>query len=271
MGADYGKALSLLEESLTSISATNKILQTGCPNVICTALPSHWRSNKSLPYPFTVFALGPVPDGTVVTVAAGNEENCCADLRNNKTQMNGQIARFNDLRFVGKSGRGKNFHLTITIDTRPAQVAIVGKAIKVTVDGPRDSRNNKRQVFDHRPFHPEEVSNPSAKFAKRMAMEMIPRPVPMTIAPISVYPPLFNTFPFISNPTLPSPTTISYPFTTPIVVPRNPPIPSITSITSSTSMISPLVRPLSANIDRRDQSSTKRTRRKLDIWKPYVH
>lgn len=39
---------------------------------------------------------------------------------------------------------GKNFHLTITIDTKPAQIAIVGKAIKVTVDGPRDSRTSKR-------------------------------------------------------------------------------------------------------------------------------
>ncbi|VDM44154.1 unnamed protein product, partial [Toxocara canis] len=129
MGADYDKALNGLEEALTTITASTKLLPTGCPNVICTALPSHWRSNKSLPSPFTVFALGPVPDGTAVTIAAGNEENSCADLRNNKTHMNGQIARFSDLRFVGKSGRGKNFHLTITIETKPAQVAIVGKAI----------------------------------------------------------------------------------------------------------------------------------------------
>lgn len=104
--ANYDKTLLALEEALASITATTKLLPTGCPNVICTELPTHWRSNKSLPTPFTVFALGPVPDGTSVTVSAGNEENCCADLRNNKTHMNGQIARFSDLRFVGKSGRG---------------------------------------------------------------------------------------------------------------------------------------------------------------------
>lgn len=104
---DYEKTLIALEEALATVTTTTKLLPTGCPNVICTALPPHWRSNKSLPLPFTVFSLGPVPDGTPVTIAAGNEENCCADLRNNRTEMNGQIARFNDLRFVGKSGRGE--------------------------------------------------------------------------------------------------------------------------------------------------------------------
>ncbi|VDK59597.1 unnamed protein product, partial [Anisakis simplex] len=98
MGADYDKVLMGLEEALSAITASTKLLSTGCPDVICTALPTHWRSNKSLPSPFTVFALGPVPDGTPVTIAAGNEENSCADLRNNKTLMNGQIARFSDLR-----------------------------------------------------------------------------------------------------------------------------------------------------------------------------
>lgn len=65
------------------------------------------RSNKSLPTPFVVIILDPIPDGTKVTVAAGNEENCCADVKNNVTEINSQIARFSDLRFVGKSGRGK--------------------------------------------------------------------------------------------------------------------------------------------------------------------
>ena len=106
MDPKFEKALVVLEEALTAAVATTELLPTGCPNVVCTALPSHWRSNKSLPSPFTVFAFGPVPDGTYVTVAAGNEENACADLRNNRTQMNCQVARFSDLRFVGKSGRG---------------------------------------------------------------------------------------------------------------------------------------------------------------------
>lgn len=86
----------------------NEIVPTGSPNFICTVLPRHWRSNKSLPIAFTVISLGDVKDGTAVTVKAGNEENCSAELRNNTTYMKSQVARFNDLRFVGKSGRGKN-------------------------------------------------------------------------------------------------------------------------------------------------------------------
>lgn len=51
-------------------------------------------------------ALGEVPDGTVVTVMAGNDENYSAELRNASAVMKNQVARFNDLRFVGRSGRG---------------------------------------------------------------------------------------------------------------------------------------------------------------------
>lgn len=52
-------------------------------------------------------ALGDVPDGTVVTVMAGNDENYSAELRNASAVMKNQVARFNDLRFVGRSGRGE--------------------------------------------------------------------------------------------------------------------------------------------------------------------
>lgn len=55
-----------------------------------------------------VVALGDVPDGTVVTVMAGNDENYSAELRNASAVMKNQVARFNDLRFVGRSGRGKS-------------------------------------------------------------------------------------------------------------------------------------------------------------------
>lgn len=51
-------------------------------------------------------ALGDVPDGTLVTVMAGNDENYSAELRNATAAMKNQVARFNDLRFVGRSGRG---------------------------------------------------------------------------------------------------------------------------------------------------------------------
>lgn len=55
-------------------------------------------------------ALGEVGDGTLVTVRAGNDENFCAELRNSTALMKNQVAKFNDLRFVGRSGRGE-FHI----------------------------------------------------------------------------------------------------------------------------------------------------------------
>lgn len=36
---------------------------------------------------------------------------------------------------------GKSFTITITVSTSPPQVATYGKAIKVTVDGPREPRS----------------------------------------------------------------------------------------------------------------------------------
>uniref|UniRef100_A0A0R3S4E3 Runt domain-containing protein n=1 Tax=Elaeophora elaphi TaxID=1147741 RepID=A0A0R3S4E3_9BILA len=261
---DYEKTLVALEEALATITTATKLLPTGCPNVICTALPSHWRSNKSLPLPFIVFALGPVPDGTMVIVAAGNEENCCADLRNNHTQMNGQIARFNDLRFVGKSGRGKNFHLTITIDTKPVQIAIVGKAIKVTVDGPRDSRTNKRTVPISSDDYPV-----TSKVRRRISTTTIPRPIPTLIPPIPVFPSLFNPFPFVPNPPLPTPVSLNFPHSSLL----NPIAPAVVR-----QSVPPVATPLLAVFTQRTRQPSQseeqpigaRTRRKTTkIWKPY--
>ncbi|XP_049854492.1 protein lozenge-like, partial [Schistocerca gregaria] len=136
-----------------------ELVRTGSPNLLCTALPNHWRSNKTLPVAFKVVALGDVVDGTVVTVRAGNDDNFCAELRNCTAVMKNQVAKFNDLRFVGRSGRGKSFSLTITVNTTPPQVAVYSKAIKVTVDGPREPRSKTRQqqqiraiAFGQRPF-----------------------------------------------------------------------------------------------------------------------
>ena len=83
-----------------------ELVRTGSPNLICSALPTHWRSNKTLPVAFKVIALGEVEDGTTVTIRAGNDENCCGELRNATAAMKNQVAKFNDLRFVGRSGRG---------------------------------------------------------------------------------------------------------------------------------------------------------------------
>lgn len=54
-----------------------------------------------------MFALGnDIPDGVLVTVMAGNEENSSAELRNATATMKQGFAHFNDLRFIGRSGRG---------------------------------------------------------------------------------------------------------------------------------------------------------------------
>ncbi|TNN22508.1 Runt-related transcription factor 1 [Liparis tanakae] len=38
---------------------------------------------------------------------AGNDENFSAELRNATAAVKNHVARFNDLRFVGRSGRGE--------------------------------------------------------------------------------------------------------------------------------------------------------------------
>lgn len=102
------------EKSLTSVLGEHagELLRTGSPNFVCTKLPSHWRSNKTLPVPFKVIALGEIKDGTKVTIACGNDENYTGELRNCTAYMKNQVAKFNDLRFVGRSGRGELVHFT---------------------------------------------------------------------------------------------------------------------------------------------------------------
>ncbi|GFX19148.1 runt-related transcription factor 1 [Trichonephila clavipes] len=136
------------EKSLAAVGAeagTDELVKTGSPCFACTPLPSHWRSNKTLPVAFKVVCMGDVPDGTVVTVRAGNDENFSGELRNSTATFKNNVAKFNDLRFVGRSGRGKSFNLTIHVATNPPQVATYNKAIKITVDGPREPRTKGRQ------------------------------------------------------------------------------------------------------------------------------
>lgn len=98
------------ERTLSTVLSEHpgELVRTGSPNFVCSVLPSHWRSNKTLPVAFKVVALGEVPDGTKVVIKAGNDENCSAELRNNVAYMKNQVAKFNDLRFVGRSGRGES-------------------------------------------------------------------------------------------------------------------------------------------------------------------
>uniref|UniRef100_A0A183A9A9 Runt domain-containing protein n=1 Tax=Echinostoma caproni TaxID=27848 RepID=A0A183A9A9_9TREM len=88
---------------------TMDLIQTSSPHLFCTPLPKHWRSNKSLPNQFRVVSLITIPDGTRVSVSAGNEDRPFAELKNPITVMHGNEARFSDLRFLGRSGRGESF------------------------------------------------------------------------------------------------------------------------------------------------------------------
>lgn len=133
-----------------------ELVETGSPAIFCSMLPNHWRSNKSLPQPFKVVALDDIVDGTEVLIQAGNDENYFPNLRNNTATMKGGVAKFNDLRFVGRSGRGKSFSISITIRSSitsspmcytPDQVATYNKAIKVTVDGPREPRSKQSKFY----------------------------------------------------------------------------------------------------------------------------
>lgn len=102
-------AENLAERTIDSIIAEHpgELCRTGSPHIVCSTLPNHWRSNKTLPVAFKVVALGEIPDGTPVHLMCGNDENFCGELRNCTTVMKNQVAKFNDLRFVGRSGRGE--------------------------------------------------------------------------------------------------------------------------------------------------------------------
>ncbi|KAK7812568.1 hypothetical protein U0070_021548 [Myodes glareolus] len=107
-GAALASKLRSGDRSMVEVLADHpgELVRTDSPNFLCSVLPTHWRCNKTLPIAFKVVALGDVPDGTLVTVMAGNDENYSAELRNATAAMKNQVARFNDLRFVGRSGRG---------------------------------------------------------------------------------------------------------------------------------------------------------------------
>jgi len=93
---------------LCTFDGADRLVGTDSPNFACTALPTHWRANKTLPAAFRVVALGgDVRDGTRVTVAAGNDENYCGELRNGVAYVLAGVATFTDMRFIGRSGRGE--------------------------------------------------------------------------------------------------------------------------------------------------------------------
>ncbi|KAK2921597.1 hypothetical protein Q8A73_001082 [Channa argus] len=145
----------MISPHLHSTAPPRGLVQTDSPNFLCSSLPQHWRCNKTLPRAFTVVALGSdVPDGVVVTVMAGNDDNSSAELRNATATIKQGYAHFNDLRFIGRSGRGKSFTLSINVLTSPPQIATLQRAIKVTVDGPRLPRRQRQKEVKLGVFRP---------------------------------------------------------------------------------------------------------------------
>ena len=98
------------------LGESGDLIQTGSPCILCTPLPNHWRSNKSLPSAFKVFTfqvrenshcyhfiscphrVQEVPDGTLVSVKCGNDDNWGGEIRNCTAVMKNQLAKFSDLR-----------------------------------------------------------------------------------------------------------------------------------------------------------------------------
>lgn len=120
-----------------------EIYQTGNPDVRCTKLPEFIRAKMYLGAAFYVyFENGVVPDGTQVAIRAGNSFNGNAELKNNHSFVQNGVAEFKDLRFLGRSGRGKKFNVYIVAKTHPELVFDYPNAIKVTVDGPRPPRSS---------------------------------------------------------------------------------------------------------------------------------
>uniref|UniRef100_A0A8C8FMX2 Runt domain-containing protein n=1 Tax=Oncorhynchus tshawytscha TaxID=74940 RepID=A0A8C8FMX2_ONCTS len=99
-----------------------ELVRTDSPNFLCSVLPSHWRCNKTLPVAFKVVGLGEVTDWDPVFLNSGH------------------LIRVSDV------PTGKSFTLTITVFTNPPQVATYHRAIKVTVDGPREPRRHRQKL-----------------------------------------------------------------------------------------------------------------------------
>jgi hypothetical protein len=137
--------------------------------VKCTSLPDFIRAKKRLPHAFCVFFDKSLrlKDGIEVKLEAKSSKNSNGELRNNVTLISNNKAHFEDLRFLGKSGRGKiflisyfrfnvhtfykllklgtRFDIIISVQSEPVIVAKYSNAIKVSVDGPRSPRKKYHQ------------------------------------------------------------------------------------------------------------------------------
>ena len=99
------KALAALDDGHTQLQNGDAVM-TSCASIACTRLPVHWRSNKALPQMFRVYSLKPIADGTEVAVTTVNDMGQNCDVKNGTARFQHNVAKFVDMRFNGKSGRG---------------------------------------------------------------------------------------------------------------------------------------------------------------------
>uniref|UniRef100_A0A8P0NW31 Runt-related transcription factor n=2 Tax=Canis lupus familiaris TaxID=9615 RepID=A0A8P0NW31_CANLF len=166
-GAALAGKLRTGDRSMVEVLADHpgELVRTDSPNFLCSVLPTHWRCNKTLPIAFKVVALGDVPDGTLVTVMAGNDENYSAELRNATAAMKNQVARFNDLRFVGRSGRGHRQKLDD--QTKPGSLSFSERLSEL--------EQLRRTAMRVSPHHPAPTPNPRASLNHSTAFNPQPQ------------------------------------------------------------------------------------------------
>ena len=56
MVSSYPAEWAWVESMLTTVHTNHpaELIRTGAPDILCSVLPTHWRSNKSLPVVFKV-------------------------------------------------------------------------------------------------------------------------------------------------------------------------------------------------------------------------
>ncbi|NXE24349.1 RUNX3 factor, partial [Ardeotis kori] len=129
-----------------------ELVRTDSPNFLCSVLPSHWRCNKTLPVAFKVSCGAEYPTGA--SHRAVDAPNPTRELGSSPAQLTNWGQATVGISNVGlASQEGKSFTLTITVFTNPTQVATYHRAIKVTVDGPREPRRHRQKLEDQaKPF-----------------------------------------------------------------------------------------------------------------------
>lgn len=83
------------------------IRSTESPNIFVSILPGFTRANKYIGNYKVFITNNELPENTPVLIRAFSTKTGEGEMKNNCTIIKNGIACFEDLRFIGKSGRGK--------------------------------------------------------------------------------------------------------------------------------------------------------------------